>query len=86
MTEKGRSLDRETMMLIDKFEAAIGKNAKTDTVVKAAMTLIIKSLLAIHKKTNPVCTIECMNEVITNIKSNVLLNMVIRDSHESYLN
>lgn len=87
MTENGRPLDRETIMLIDKFESAIGESVKIDAVMKAAMTLIIKSLLIIHKQTsNPVFTIERMDEVMTNIRSNVLLNMVIRDKNESHLN
>lgn len=86
MVENGRPLDKETMMLIDKFESAIGENVKIDAVMKAAMTLIINSLLIIHEQTNPVFTIERLDEVITNIKSNVLLNMVIRDKNESHLN
>ena len=87
ITEKGRPLDKETMMLIKKFESAIGESVKIDAVMKAAMTLIIKSLLIIHKKTsNPVFTIERMDEVMKNIKSNVLLNMVIRDKNEGRFN
>ena len=86
MTEKGRPLDKETMQLIDKFETAIGESVKIDTVVKAAMTLIIKSLLMIHRQTNRVFTIERMDEVMTNIRSNVLMNMVMRKGHESHLN
>lgn len=86
MTEKGRPLDKETMMLIDKFETAIGESVKIDAVMKAAMTLIIKSLLIIHERTNRVFTIDRMEEVMTNIRSNVLLNMVIRDKNESHLN
>lgn len=86
MAENGRPLDEETMQLIDKFETAIGENVKIDAVVKAAMTLIIKSLLMIHRQTNHVFTIERMDEVMTNIRSNVLLNMVIRDKNESHLN
>lgn len=86
MTENGRPLDKETMMLIDKFESAIGESVKIDAVMKAAMTLIINSLLVIHEQTNPVFTIERLDEVITNIKSNVLLNMAIMDKNESYLN
>ena len=87
MTEKGRPLDKETMMLIDKFESAIGESIKIDAVIKAAMTLIIKSLLIIHEQTgNPVFTIERMDEVTKNIKSNVLLNMVIRDKNEGRFN
>lgn len=80
MTEKGRPLDRETMMLIDKFESAIGGSVKIDAVVKAAMTLIIKSLLMIHQQTNPEFTIERMEEVVQNIRKNVLLNMTLRDN------
>ena len=86
MTENGRPLDKETMMLIDKFESAIGESVKIDAVVKAAMVLIVKSLLIIHKQTNPAFTFERLDEVMTNIKSNVLLNMVIRDKNESHLN
>lgn len=86
MVENGQPLDKETMMLIDKFESAIGESVKIDTVVEAAMTLIIKSLLIIHEQTNPVFTFERLDEVITNIRSNVLLNMVIRDKNESHLN
>ena len=86
MTEKGRPLDKETMMLIDKFESAIGENVKIDAVVKAAMTLIIKSLLIVHAQTNPEFTIERMDSVMTNIRSNVLLNMLMRDKNESHLN
>lgn len=86
MTENGRPLDKETMMLIDKFESAIGESVKIDAVVKAAMVLIVKSLLIIHKQTNPAFTFERLDEVITNIKSNVLLNMAIRNSHEGHLN
>lgn len=86
MVENGQPLDKETMMLIDKFESAIGESVKIDTVVEAAMTLIIKSLLMIHEQTNPVFTFERLDEVITNIRSNVLLNMVIRDKNESHLN
>lgn len=81
MAENGRPLDKETMMLIDKFESAIGESVKIDAVVKAAMTLIIKSLLIIHKQTsNPVFTIERMEEVVQNIRKNVLLNMTLRDN------
>lgn len=86
MTENGQPLDKETMMLIDKFESAIGESVKIDTVVEAAMTLIIKSLLMIHEQTNPVFTIGRMDEVMTNIRSNVLLNMVIRNGHEGNIN
>ena len=86
MVENGRPLDKETVQLIDKFETAIGESVKIDAVMKAAMILIVKSLLIIHKQTNPVFTIERLDEVITNIRSNVLLNMVIRDGHESHLN
>ena len=86
MAENGRPLDKETMQLIDKFETAIGDKVKTDVVMKAAITLIIKSLLIIHKQTNPVFTIERMDEVMTNIRSNVLLNMAIKDKNESHLN
>ena len=86
MVENGRPLDKETMMLIDKFESAIGESVKIDAVVKAAMVLIVKSLLIIHKQTNPAFTFERLDEVMTNIKSNVLLNMVIRDKNESHLN
>lgn len=86
MVENGRPLDKETMMLIDKFESAIGESVKIDAVVKAAMTLIINSLLIIHKQTNPAFTFERLDEVITDIRSNVLLNMVIRDKNESHLN
>ena len=86
MVENGRPLDKETMMLIDKFESAIGESVKIDAVMKAAMTLIIKSLLMIHQQTNPEFTIERMDNVMTNIRSNVLLNMVIRDKNESHLN
>ena len=94
MVENGRPLDKETMMLIDKFESAISENVKIDAVIKASITLIIKSLLMIHRQTNPVLTIERMDEVITNIRSNVLLNMVMnvllnmvmRDKNESHLN
>lgn len=80
MVENGRPLDRETMMLIDKFESAIGESVKIDAVMKAAMTLIIKSLLIVHKQTNPVFTIERMEEVVQNIRKNVLLNMTLRDN------
>lgn len=86
MTENGRPLDKETMMLIDKFESAIGESVKIDAVVKAAVVLIVNSLLIIHKQTNPAFTFERLDEVITNIKSNVLLNMAIMDKNESYLN
>lgn len=86
MVENGRPLDKEIMMLIDKFESAIGESVKIDAVVKAAMTLIINSLLIIHEQTNPVFTIERMDEVMTNIRSNVLLNMAIRNGHEGHLN
>lgn len=81
IVENGRPLDRETMMLIDKFETAIGESVKIDAVMKAAMTLIIKSLLIIHEQTsNPVFTIERMEEVVQNIRKNVLLNMTLRDN------
>lgn len=80
MVENGRPLDKETMMLIDKFESAIGESVKIDAVMKAAMTLIIKSLLIVHKQTNPVFTIERMEEVVQNIRKNVLLNMTLRDN------
>lgn len=80
MAENGRPLDKETMQLIDKFESAIGESVKIDAVMKAAMTLIIKSLLIIHKQTNPVFTIERMEEVVQNIRKNVLLNMTLRDN------
>lgn len=86
MVENGRPLDKETMQLIDKFETAIGESIKIDAVMKAAMTLIIKSLLIIHERTNRVFTIDRMEEVMTNIRSNVLLNMVIRDKNEGHLN
>lgn len=80
MVENGRPLDKETMVLIDKFESAIGESVKIDAVMKAAMTLIIKSLLIVHKQTNPVFTIERMEEVVQNIRKNVLLNMTLRDN------
>lgn len=86
MVENGRPLDKETVQLIDKFETAIGESVKIDAVVKAAMVLIVKSLLIIHKQTNPVFTIERMDEVVANIRSNVLMNMVMREGHESHLN
>lgn len=86
MVENGRPLDKETMQLIDKFESAIGESVKIDAVIKASMTLIIKSLLMIHRQTNPEFTIERMDNVMTNIRSNVLLNMVMRDKNESHLN
>ena len=86
MVENGRPLDKETVQLIDKFETAIGESVKIDAVMKAAMILIVKSLLIIHKQTNPVFTIERLDEVITNIRSNVLLNMVMRDKNEGHLN
>lgn len=80
MVENGRPLDKETMQLIDKFETTIGESVKIDAVMKAAMTLIIKSLLIVHKQTNPVFTIERMEEVVQNIRKNVLLNMTLRDN------
>lgn len=86
MVENGRPLDKETMMLIDKFESAIGESVKIDAVMKAAMTLIIKSLLIVHKQTNPVFTIKRMEEVVQNIRKNVLLNMTLRNGHEGHLN
>lgn len=86
MVKNGQPLDKETVQLIDKFEAAIGESVKIDAVVQAAMILIVKSLLIIHKQTNPAFTFERLDEVITNIKSNVLLNMAIRNGHEGHLN
>jgi hypothetical protein len=86
ITEKGRPLDKETAVLIDKFESAIGESVKIEVVMKAAMTLIINSLLILYEKTNPVFTIKRMDGIIANIKSNVLRNMVIKDRHESNAN
>jgi hypothetical protein len=86
ITEKGRPLDKETAVLIDKFESAIGESVKIEVVMKAAMTLIINSLLIFYEKTNPVFTIKRMDGIIANIKSNVLRNMVIMDRHESNAN
>lgn len=47
MVENGQPLDKETMMLIDKFESAIGESVKIDTVVKAAWQISRHLLVAV---------------------------------------